>query len=896
MIGTTLGHYRILERLGKGGMGEVFLADDTKLGRQVALKILTPELASDSDWRQRFEREARAVAALNHPNIVTIHSVEEADGVLFLTLELVDGATLATHIPPTGLPLDKLLAFAIPLTDAVGAAHQRGITHRDLKPVNVMVTSDRRIKVLDFGLAKLAETEQAAMGVTMPAADLTGAGRIMGTTAYMSPEQAEGKAVDPRSDVFSLGVMLYEMAVGERPFKGDTQVSLLSSIIKDTPRSVTDLRRELPRDIGRIVGRCLAKDPEDRYQTAKDLRNDLRSLKTDLDSGAVQADSGVARPVIVSRRRFSPVALWAALGAVVVIGLGGWAVMRSRSAPGAVEPKGAAFDAVTLTRLTTTGTAGLAAISDDGRYVAYVVAEEGKQGLWLRQVATSSNVQIVPPADMRFSGVTFSPDGNYVYYASYPRGEQYGALYQVPVLGGSARRVVEDVDGIVSFSPDGSQFVFVRGFPENGGSAVMLTDAKTMTARELARRKDSESFLLESIAWSPDGRTIAVPGTHAGRVHAEVVYVDSTSGAQRVVETPTWRAVTHVAWLPDGSGLLVNAQEASGESGATQIWMLPYPDGKARQVTNDLGTYTGLSVSEAGHSFVSVRNELRAKIYVVPEGDAARATAITSGAGTDDGVEGLAWTPDDRLVYTSSAGGNTDIWIMGADGLNRSQLTTAPGADSWPGVTPDGLVVVFTSERDGGRALWRMEIDGGRQQRLVPANVRVRPMLSADGKEVYYGDEKARQNFRVSIDGGTPTPLPDALASGGAGGVTLPEGFHEAAPSPDGHQIAGHYNDREQRGERMVVITPGRADGVVRLPTVPVPAQWAPDSKHLLYIDTRRGISNLWRHPVAGGIATQITKFTNDRIFRYALSPKRARWAIVRGDVSRDVVLVSERK
>jgi hypothetical protein len=576
MIGTTLGHYRILERLGKGGMGEVFLADDTKLGRKVALKVLTEELASDGDWRQRFEREARAVAALNHPNIVTIHSVEEASGVLFLTLELVDGDTLASHIPPGGLPLDKILTFAIPLTDAVGAAHQRGITHRDLKPVNVMVTSDRRIKVLDFGLAKLAETEQAAMGVTMPA-DLTGAGRIMGTTAYMSPEQAEGKAVDPRSDVFTLGVMLYEMAVGERPFKGDTQVSLLSSIIKDTPTAVTDLKKDLPRDLARIVGHCLAKDPEDRYQTAKDLRNDLRSLKTDLDSGAVQADSGVRRPVTVSRPRFSPVAIVAAVGVVAAIGLGTWAVMRSRGpAPAAVESKGA-FDAVTLTRLTTTGTAGLAAISDDGRYVAYVVAEEGKQGLWLRQVATSSNVQIVPPADARFSGVTFSPDGNYVYYSSYPRGEQLGALYQVPVLGGSARRLVEDVDGIVSFSPDGLQFAFVRGFPENGGSAVMLTDAKTMTARELARRKDSERFLLESIAWSPDGRTIAVPGTHAGRVHAEVVYVDSTSGAQRVVETPTWRAVTHVAWLPDGSGLLVNAQEASGESGATQIWLLPYP-------------------------------------------------------------------------------------------------------------------------------------------------------------------------------------------------------------------------------------------------------------------------------------------------------------------------------
>ena len=733
MTGTTLGHYRILDRLGKGGMGEVFLAEDTKLGRRVALKVLADELASDSDWRQRFEREARAVAAINHPSIVTIHSVEESDGVLFLTLELVEGATLADLIPTAGLPLDQLLAIATPLADAVGAAHQRGITHRDLKPANVMITPDRRVKVLDFGLAKLAESEQAAMGVTVPAADLTGAGRIMGTTAYMSPEQAEGKAVDPRSDVFSLGVMVYEMAIGERPFKGDTQVSILSAILKDHPPSVTDLKHDLPRDLGRIVRRCLAKDPEDRYQTAKDLRNDLRTLKADLDSGAVQPLSGVAAPLIAPRpatRQWLP---WAAIGVLAAAVLAVLGVLLWRGAPSgpAASAGRGAFEAVALTRLTTTGTAGLAAISDDGRYVAYVVTEEGRQGLWLRQVATSSNVAVVPAADVRYSGVTFSPDANYIYYSTYPRGENYGALFQVPVLGGSARRVVEDVDGLISFAPQGDRFVFVRGFPEDGGSALMVTDVKTMTPRELVRRKGQESFPLESVAWSPDGRTIAVPGTHDGRLHGEIVFVDSAAGTPRVVETPAWRAITHVAWLPDGSGVLANAQELSGESGASQIWLLPFPEGPARQVTNDLGTYTGLSVAKTGRSFVSVRNELRTKIYIVADKGGAEDESITSGAGTDDGVEGIAWTPDDRLIYTSSTGGNTDIWIMDVNGMNRSQLTTTAGADNWPSVSPDGKVVVFLSERDGAPAIWRMDIDGGRQQRVVAGNVRARPMLTA---------------------------------------------------------------------------------------------------------------------------------------------------------------------
>ena len=292
MIGTQLGHYRIERLLGTGGMGEVYLASDTKLGRQVALKVLAGTLAGDPGRLARFEQEARAAAALNHPNIVTIHSVEHIDGVPFLTLELVDGQTLGELIPREGLPLDRVLSLGIPLADAVGAAHQRGITHRDLKPANVMVTSDGRVKVLDFGLAKVKEEAQMPIDAGLPTASLTGEGRIVGTVAYMSPEQAEGKPIDARSDVFSLGIILYEMATGQRPFEGDTHMSTLSAIIKDTPRGITDVRPGLPRELSKIISRCLAKDVEDRYQSAKDLRNDLRALKNELTSGEIVPVSG----------------------------------------------------------------------------------------------------------------------------------------------------------------------------------------------------------------------------------------------------------------------------------------------------------------------------------------------------------------------------------------------------------------------------------------------------------------------------------------------------------------------------------------------------------------------------------------------------------------------------
>jgi len=305
--GARLGPYDILGAIGAGGMGEVYRARDPRLNRDVAIKILPDVGAGDPDRRERFAREARAVAALNHPNIVTIHSVEEADGRIFLTMEIVEGRSLADLLVKGALPLDGLLKVAIAVADAIAAAHQKGITHRDLKPANVMLgEGDQagRVKVLDFGLAKLVAAPIDVSGLTTVAADpITGEGRILGTVAYMSPEQAQGQPIDARSDLFSLGVMLFEMATGQRPFSGETSMSVISSILKDTPKSVSDLNAALPRDLGRIVRRALTKDPERRYQTAKDLRNDLEELKASLDSGELDAPASAATPRAARRTR-----------------------------------------------------------------------------------------------------------------------------------------------------------------------------------------------------------------------------------------------------------------------------------------------------------------------------------------------------------------------------------------------------------------------------------------------------------------------------------------------------------------------------------------------------------------------------------------------------------------
>ena len=358
------------------------------------------------------------------------------------------------------------------------------------------------------------------------AAALTGEGRIVGTVAYMSPEQAEGKPVDPRSDVFSLGIILYEMATGKRPFGGDTHMSTLSAIIKDTPKSVQDVRPGLPRDLAKIINRCLAKDVEDRYQSAKDLRNDLRALKNDLTSGEIVPITGsgdraaAPPPAVAPARAGSRSTMLIAAGALVLAAVGGAAWWMSKgSAP--VAPATRPFDDVNLTRLTTTGTSGLAAMSLDGRYVAHVSIKDGKQSLWLRQIATTSNVELVPAEEVRYIGLTFSPDGNHIYYSTYAGGQNLGILYQIGVLGGGARVVLEDVDTALSFSPDGKQFAFIRGMPDTGKSAVMIVNADGSGARELIVRSRPLSFPLSGSRGRLTARrsrsAVTTPTSCAGR-------------------------------------------------------------------------------------------------------------------------------------------------------------------------------------------------------------------------------------------------------------------------------------------------------------------------------------------------------------------------------------------
>jgi eukaryotic-like serine/threonine-protein kinase len=869
--GETIGHYRILEPLGKGGMGEVFVAEDTRLHRRVALKVLPPLFAADATHRERFEREARAVAALNHPNIVTIHSVEEHGGRLFLTMELVDGKPLSEMIPGGGLPLDRLLRVGIDVADAMSAAQQQGITHRDLKPGNVVVASDGRAKVLDFGLAKLkddAEAAAAAEDVTRMGSgkNLTGEGKIVGTVAYMSPEQAEGKPVDPRSDIFSLGVILHEMATGERPFKGDTNVSIISSIIKDTPRPITDSNPNLPADLARIVRRCLAKDPGRRYQTAADLRNELEDLKQDSSSGTVSAPQGPTRrtPVI------------AVIGAIAILAAAAAGVVAWKGR--ATDPAGAAsaFTLDRLTRLTSAGTAFIAALSPDGRYVVHAKQEAGGYGLWLRQTATSSDVRIVPPTDVAIDGLTFGPDGNYVYYNAYQANQGIAALYRVPVLGGAAVKLIDDVDSGVAFSPDRRRLAFMRGSPVQGITELMVADADGGNVRALGKAVAPDKFLSEQPAWSPDGATIlALAGSSRPGVPTIAYAVDVATGTAKPIGEP-WGMVRDVQWLPDGRSYLITGLDLSGLA-SPQIWRVTYPEGERSRVTNDLNAYVGASLSSDGRSLATVQTSTTASIYVMDGPDKEPALLI-GGAGRADGAQGIAWMPDGRLVYTSTASGLSQVWIADRDGGNQRQLTTRTPPAWAPRASPDGAWVYFSSYARSF-ALFRVAPDGSGFTTLTSVGDARDPLVSPDGQTLYYTADTAT----------SPRATRMSIKAGSSAETVSPQWFRAQDISPDGTQLIGTAWDQSQPRNFLAVMNV--RDGSVRpVPGAAIRGAFMPDGS-LLVVERTQGKEQAVIRPRRGGEAKPLGPATTDTIPAVAVS-RDGRIALVRRQSVSDVVVI----
>jgi Tol biopolymer transport system component/serine/threonine protein kinase len=768
LIGRTIGHYRVVEQIGAGGMGVVYRAHDERLDRDVAIKVLPEDVAENTDRLARFEREARAVAKLAHPNILAIHDFGIENGLTFAVTELLEGESLRERIPSGGLGWQKATEIGAAVAEGLAAAHGKGVIHRDLKPENVFVTADGRVKILDFGLAQIKEpVEDEAETATLTPAG-TAAGTVMGTLGYMSPEQLRGEPADGRSDIFALGCVLYEMVAGKAVFLRPTTAETTAAILKEEPPSLSDAGTSVPAELERTIRRCLEKSPEARFQSSSDLAYNLRSITTD---HAVQVITPTAVTPVRLRRR----AMWIAAGVVIVAvaALLGW-IIRSSSTPDLPPATSAPLTSFPGDEL-------FPAISPDGTMVAYVRPTAADfSDLYVTLVGEGEPL-LLSDGTSHWLSPAWSPDGRQIAFGRAARNEDGGytvTVESVAALGGQKRLISTTLarasDGL-SWSPDGATLAMVDRESPHAPGAIYLLSLETGEKRGLTV-PPADHYGDRNPRFSPDGRMVAF--VRWGTLYSSDIYLTPSEGGEPRRITTDIGITRGFDWAADGKSLVFSASRA-GRAHWISLWRISVDGGEPEPLgVGDQGTWP--SISREGGRLCYVKDDDRIDIWRVggpaSTEDARRATKFISSTRYENFAQ---YSPDgQQILFGSYRSGADEIWICDSDGSNPRQLTRRgkPGGAMAGAWSPDGEQVAFSGVEDGTWEVFVVQTAGGIPRRLTsgPSNDGY-ASWSRDGRFIYFGSDRTGrlEVFRIPAAGGEPQQITE---EGGAYAVESPDG------------------------------------------------------------------------------------------------------------------------